>query len=84
MNSLIPNYHKSGGKGKIRFDKRIVEYIHDAMKSEIDNTSEKRNRNIYQKVCKQIKEYNEGADDQIVIPYFITISNYVDRNVSEM
>jgi putative transposase len=79
IRSLLPSYHKCGGKDKYRVDQKVMDFINESIK-EFHLTQQRTTiRETYFNVVNKISEYNSLSRTKIQIPAFSSFARYVAK-----
>ena len=79
IRSLIPSYHRSGGKGNPRLHPTIMNYITETIKNTYLDNQRITIKEAHYDVINKISEYNEFSKSKMLYPPYSTFARYVSK-----
>lgn len=79
IRSLIPSYHKSGGKNKPRKDERIIKIINEIIEEKYLNKQRISAKEAHYLAINKINEENKYSVNKIPVPNYSTFVRYINK-----
>lgn len=79
IRSLFPSYHSCGGKGKIRINPLVRDFIMDTINETYNNNQRITIRELMFNVINKVIDYNKFSSNELKFPPYSSIARYVSE-----
>lgn len=79
IRALVPSYHRSGGKSKMRIAPQLIDFINDIIKEKYLNSQRTTMKDTYLELVNRISEHNAYTEHKLKNPSFSTFARYISK-----